>query len=115
MAGRRCVSATSHPVWQRSLFFREDRAIDILEPLASAPHYTTQSCDKARSPAALTTKALAEQMRQSLKQPIIIDNISAADGSIGAGRAARARPDGYTIDLGVTSNHVLNGAIYSLT
>ena len=36
------------------------------------------------------------------------------DGSIGTGRAARARPDGYTIDLGFTGTHVLNGAFYSL-
>jgi tripartite-type tricarboxylate transporter receptor subunit TctC len=33
---------------------------------------------------------------------------------IGIGRAARARPDGYTIDLGILSTHVLNGAFYSL-
>src|SRR5262249_14556361 len=36
------------------------------------------------------------------------------DGSIGVGQAARARPDGYTIHLGLLSTHVLNGAFYSL-
>jgi hypothetical protein len=30
------------------------------------------------------------------------------------GRAARARPDGYTISLGTTGSHALNGALYSL-
>jgi tripartite-type tricarboxylate transporter receptor subunit TctC len=35
--------------------------------------------------------------------------------SLGAGRAAHANPDGYTIDLGFLSNHVLNGAFYSLS
>jgi tripartite-type tricarboxylate transporter receptor subunit TctC len=59
-------------------------------------------------------RILAERMRQSLGQPIIIDNVSGADGSIGAGRAARARPDGYTVDLGAMGQHVLNGAFYSL-
>jgi tripartite-type tricarboxylate transporter receptor subunit TctC len=54
-------------------------------------------------------------MRQSLRQPIIVENVSGAEGSIGAGRAARAKPDGYTIDLGFLGNHVLNGAVYSLT
>jgi tripartite-type tricarboxylate transporter receptor subunit TctC len=49
-----------------------------------------------------------------LGQPIIIENVGGADGSIGAGRAARARPDGYTIDVGSLGNHVLNGAFYSL-
>jgi tripartite-type tricarboxylate transporter receptor subunit TctC len=34
--------------------------------------------------------------------------------SFGIGRASRARPDGYTIDLGFLGSHVLNGALYSL-
>jgi len=34
--------------------------------------------------------------------------------SIGTGRVARARPDGYTINIGVMSTHVLNAALYSL-
>ena len=57
---------------------------------------------------------IAERMRRSLAQPIIIENVGGADGSVGAGRAARAKPDGYTIDLGYLGNHVLNGAVYSL-
>jgi tripartite-type tricarboxylate transporter receptor subunit TctC len=59
-------------------------------------------------------RLLAERMKVSLGQPVIIENISGADGSIGAGRAARARPDGYTIELGITSSNMLNGALYSL-
>ena len=46
-------------------------------------------------------RLVAERMRGSLGQPIIIENVSGADGSIGTGRVARARPDGYTIELGV--------------
>jgi tripartite-type tricarboxylate transporter receptor subunit TctC len=59
-------------------------------------------------------RILAERMRQSLGQPVIVENVSGADGSIGIGRAARARPDGYTIDLAGVGQHVLNGALYSL-
>jgi tripartite-type tricarboxylate transporter receptor subunit TctC len=59
-------------------------------------------------------RVLAERMRRSLGQPIIIENVGGAGGSIGTGRVARARPDGYTIDLGIISTHVLNGAFYSL-
>jgi tripartite-type tricarboxylate transporter receptor subunit TctC len=44
----------------------------------------------------------------------IIENISGADGSIGTGRVAHAKPDGYTIDLGVLGTHVLNSALRSL-
>src|SRR5215467_5535789 len=59
-------------------------------------------------------RVVAERMRRSLGQPIIIENVGGAGGNIGTGRAARARPDGYTIDLGIISTHVLNGALYSL-
>jgi tripartite-type tricarboxylate transporter receptor subunit TctC len=59
-------------------------------------------------------RVLAERMRDSLGQPVIVENIAGANASIGVGRAARARPDGYTIDLGPRGGHVLNGAFYSL-
>jgi tripartite-type tricarboxylate transporter receptor subunit TctC len=59
-------------------------------------------------------RIIGERMRKSLGQPVIIENVSGADGSIGAGRAAHARPDGYTIDIGDNNDHVLNGAFYSL-
>jgi tripartite-type tricarboxylate transporter receptor subunit TctC len=59
-------------------------------------------------------RVLAEQIRGSLGQPVIVENVSGADGSIGSGRVARARPDGYTIELGTTATHMLNGAVYSL-
>src|SRR6202047_3433662 len=57
---------------------------------------------------------IPERMRVSLEQPVIIENVSGADGSIGTGRAVRARPDGYTIDLGNASTNVMNGAVYPL-
>jgi len=59
-------------------------------------------------------RLLAERMRRSLRQPIIVENISVADGSIGTARAADARPDGYTIVIGFVGTHVMNGALYSL-
>jgi tripartite-type tricarboxylate transporter receptor subunit TctC len=65
-------------------------------------------------PSDAIARVLAERMRRSLGQPIVIENMSGANGSVGAGRAARARPDGYTIDLGSVYTHVLNGAFYSL-
>jgi tripartite-type tricarboxylate transporter receptor subunit TctC len=57
---------------------------------------------------------LAERMGRPLGQAIIIENVTGAHGSIGTGRAARARPDGYTISLGTMDTYVLNGAFYSL-
>jgi tripartite-type tricarboxylate transporter receptor subunit TctC len=53
-------------------------------------------------------------MRVSLRQPIIIENVTGAGGTIGVGRVARAVPDGYTLSVGFLGTHVLNGAIYTL-
>ena len=59
-------------------------------------------------------RIMADRMRTSLGQTIIIENVSGAGGSIGVGRVARAAPDGYTIGIGHWTHYVLNGAIYSL-
>jgi tripartite-type tricarboxylate transporter receptor subunit TctC len=59
-------------------------------------------------------RIVAERMRELIGQPIVIENVGGADGSIGVGRAARARPDGYTIVIGPMDTQVLNGAFYSL-
>ena len=60
-------------------------------------------------------RIVAERMRASLGQPIIIENVGGAGGSIGVGRVARAAPDGYTLDIGQWDTHVGNGALYPLT
>jgi tripartite-type tricarboxylate transporter receptor subunit TctC len=59
-------------------------------------------------------RIIAEKMRASLGQPLVIENVSGAGGSIGAGRVARAKPDGYTLGIGSVQTHVLNGAVYRL-
>jgi tripartite-type tricarboxylate transporter receptor subunit TctC len=57
---------------------------------------------------------MAERMRQPLGQPVIVENVSGAAGSIGVGRVARAPSDGYTIVAGFWGTYVLNAAIYAL-
>lgn len=59
-------------------------------------------------------RILAERMRPILGQPIIIENVGGAGGSIGVGRVARAAPDGYTIDIGQWDTHV-GSIIYKLS
>ena len=59
-------------------------------------------------------RLMAEPMRAFLGQPVIVENVAGAGGSIGAGRAVRAAADGYTLSIGTTSSHVLTGALYSL-
>lgn len=59
-------------------------------------------------------RILAEAMRPSLGRPVIVENVPGAAGSLGTGRVALAVPDGYTLALGNTATHVLNGALYPL-
>ena len=56
----------------------------------------------------------AEAMRVSLGQPVIIENVAGAAGSLGVGRVARAAADGYTLSAGFVGTHVFNGATYTL-
>ena len=69
----------------------------------------------AGGPTDVIGRIVAEGMHESLGQPIIIDNVTGAAGSIGVGRVARSAPDGYTISIGQWGSHVTNGAIYALT
>ena len=58
-------------------------------------------------------RIMAERMRVPLGQPIVIENVGGAGGSIGVGRVARAAPDGYTFDIGQWDTHV-GSIIYKL-
>jgi tripartite-type tricarboxylate transporter receptor subunit TctC len=58
-------------------------------------------------------RILADRMGTALGQPVVVENVGGAGGSIGVGRAARATPDGYTIDIGQWDTHVA-GIIYNL-
>jgi tripartite-type tricarboxylate transporter receptor subunit TctC len=69
----------------------------------------------AGAPVDTVGRVIADRMRVSLGQPLIFENVSGAGGSLGAARAARAAPDGYTISLGNVSSHVLAGAMYQLS
>jgi tripartite-type tricarboxylate transporter receptor subunit TctC len=68
----------------------------------------------AGGPADTVGRILAERMRASLGQTVIIENVTGAGGSIGVGHIARATPDGYTFGMGISSTQVVNPIIYSL-
>jgi tripartite-type tricarboxylate transporter receptor subunit TctC len=68
----------------------------------------------AGGPLDISGRILAAKMQQTLGQPVIVENVGGAAGSIGLGRVARAEPDGYTLGLGIWSTHVVNGALYDL-
>jgi len=57
-------------------------------------------------------RILAEQMRGSLGQPVVIENVSGVGGTVGLARVARAAPDGYTLSIGNWASHVGASLVY---
>ena len=68
----------------------------------------------AGGPSDAMARILAEHMRTTLGQTLLIENVTGAAGSLGVGRVVRAAPDGYTVGIGHLGTHVANGAIYKL-
>src|SRR3979409_688802 len=91
-----------------------------LAPMAAAQSYPSRPVTlvvpfAAGGPVDVLARIMAERMKVSLGQPVIIENVAGAAGSIGVARVARASPDGYTLSIGPgSSTHVANGAIYAL-
>jgi tripartite-type tricarboxylate transporter receptor subunit TctC len=68
----------------------------------------------AGGPSDAMARILAERMKTTLGEALLIENVTGAGGSLGVGRAVRAPADGYTISFGHLGTHVANGAIYKL-
>jgi tripartite-type tricarboxylate transporter receptor subunit TctC len=68
----------------------------------------------AGGPTDTIARVIADRMQVTLGQPVIIENVTGAAGSLAVGRVVRATPDGYTISIGQWGTHVTNGAIYAL-
>src|SRR3954468_16458637 len=64
-------------------------------------------------PVDTVTRLVAEHMRGTLGQPLVVENVGGAGGSLGVGRLARSAANGYTIGVGDIGGFVLNGAGYS--
>jgi tripartite-type tricarboxylate transporter receptor subunit TctC len=94
-------------------------ALPILSQFATAQTYPSRPITMvvpfgAGGPSDTIARILAEGMRASIGQPVIIENVPGASGTIGVGRVARAAPDGYTLVLGNWATHVLNGPMFTL-
>jgi tripartite-type tricarboxylate transporter receptor subunit TctC len=57
---------------------------------------------------------LGERLRAILGQPVIIENVTGAGGSIGVTRLVRAPADGTTIEMGTSTTNMLLGGLYPL-
>jgi tripartite-type tricarboxylate transporter receptor subunit TctC len=95
-------------------------ALPIVTRIARAQAYPARPITMvvpfpAGGPTDVIARVIAERMRVSLGQAVVVENTSgAANGSLGVGRLVRASPDGYTLGIGHWSSNVVNGVIYAL-
>lgn len=59
-------------------------------------------------------RMLAERMSRHLGQPVIVENVVGAGGTIANNKVMQAAPDGYTIEVGHIGTHVLAPAVQGL-
>ena len=59
-------------------------------------------------------RILADGMGRALGQPVVVETVSGASGTIATGRVVHAAPDGYTIGIGNWTSHVGSPALYPL-
>ena len=100
------------------------RAIAILAALGFAAAPAAAQDDYPRRPITLIvpfaaggptdviSRIIGEHMSRTLGQPIIIENIVGAGGTTASTRAARATPDGYSIEMGHMGTHAASVALY---
>jgi tripartite-type tricarboxylate transporter receptor subunit TctC len=69
----------------------------------------------AGGPTDTLARIMAERMKLSLGQPVIVENVSGAGGSLGVTRVARSAPDGYTFVIGQLTAFVLSSAVYNVS
>jgi tripartite-type tricarboxylate transporter receptor subunit TctC len=58
-------------------------------------------------------RIMAEGMRASLGQPIVVENVTGAGGTIGSGRVAKAAPDGYMLVISGSGTHAAVEQLYA--
>jgi tripartite-type tricarboxylate transporter receptor subunit TctC len=59
-------------------------------------------------------RILSERMKAALGQPIVVENVGGAAGTIALGKVVRAPADGYTVSIGTSTTHMLTGGLYEL-
>ncbi|HZP75609.1 MAG TPA: tripartite tricarboxylate transporter substrate-binding protein [Pseudolabrys sp.] len=68
----------------------------------------------AGGPTDVIARIVAQRMSESLGQPVVVENISGAAGTIATGKVVHAPPDGYTLSIGHYGTHAVNALVYSL-
>jgi len=91
VAAPTCAFAQNYP----------DRTITLVVPFA--PGGSTD----------ILARVVAEHLRQSLGQTVVVENRSGASGNLGTATVARAAPDGYTFLFNTMSVHTMNHALFA--
>ena len=60
----------------------------------------------------ILARAVGQKLTEAWGQPVLIDNVPGAGGSVGADRVAKAAPDGYTLLMGHIGTLAVNPSIY---
>ena len=60
----------------------------------------------------ILARAIGLELTKVWGQPVIIDNVSGAGGSLGADKVAKAMPDGYTLLMGHIGTLAVNPSLY---
>src|SRR5215813_4799423 len=95
-------------------------ALPALSRMASAQAYPTRPITMIvpyppGGPTETLGRIFAEGFRAALGQPVILESVGGAAGTIGTARAVRAAPDGYTINFSNVASHVFSAIVYRLS
>src|ERR1700748_2672615 len=63
----------------------------------------------------ILARVLGERLGSILGQPIVVENVGGAAGTIAVARAVRAPADGYMLSIGTSTTHMLTAALYDLS
>ena len=64
-------------------------------------------------PLDVMARVLAEKVKASLGQPVVVENKPGAGGNIGADLIAKAQPDGYALVMGAVATHAINPWLFA--
>ena len=66
----------------------------------------------AGGPVDTTARIIAQGLQSRLGQAVVVENLGGVAGNLASAKVASAKPDGYTLMIGIWGTHVANGAIY---